>query len=156
MTFSLVLRLYSKITGQLFSSSPMLSIRPFVILYSVSKNRTPKNVSILLSMSVCNSFSKETALDFTSCTSPDIENNLISAMSLPLNAGKVYPSYQRYNFNVFDLHILLIIRRSSRSVKLYHQNTITLYHHFLLLAKGFVIHYLQSLVNLHKGHMYYQ
>ncbi len=48
MTFSFIDRLYSMITGELFSSIPSESMRPPWVLpveYSDARNRTPRNAS---------------------------------------------------------------------------------------------------------------
>jgi hypothetical protein len=55
MTFSPTERLYSRMTGQLFSSRPSESIRPACVLpveYSVARKRMPSRVSRLASISV--------------------------------------------------------------------------------------------------------
>src|SRR5690625_1857936 len=80
MTFSLLARLYSTITGEPFSSMPRESIRPpFVVMNSDARKRTPRKISIWRSMRTCSDFSSATAVPCNSLTEPpSVRKSLIS------------------------------------------------------------------------------
>src|SRR4051794_19569461 len=78
MTFSLTARLYSKMTGDEFSSMPSESIRPPCLTpveYSDARKRTPNRVSILRSTTVCSDFSSATDELVSSVAAPLVRRN---------------------------------------------------------------------------------
>lgn len=82
ITFSLSERLYSMITGELFSSIPSVSIRPpcvFPVEYSDARNRTPRNTSRWRSINDWRLFSSPTDEPLSSYTVPaPMRNSLMS------------------------------------------------------------------------------
>ncbi len=85
MTFSFTDRLYSMITGEIFSSMPNVSILPacfLPVLYSEAKKRIPKNVSRCRSIIVCNDFSTANACPTTSSTLFSFKRNILISPNL--------------------------------------------------------------------------